>query len=165
MKQIGTPPGALKFRLVAMVILVIVFMLVFLNYANRISITTEKASIQQTKNIINSTLYVVFATYTVKGELGLLNEVNGGNPFEYLKIYGQVPITYRGEIGDDNLEDNVPGWYYDRMNGQALYKALYDDQVYYFTIVLEYRDVDGSGHFEQGADKYHGLSFQQLPQQ
>jgi hypothetical protein len=165
MKQISTPPGALKFRLIAIVILVTVFMLVFLNYANRISIATEKASIQQTKNIINSTLYVVFATYTVKGELGLLNEVNGGNPFEYLERYGQVPITYQGEIDVDNLEDSLPGWYYDRLNRRALYKPFYDDRVYYFTILLEYRDVDGSGRFEQGIDEYGGLKLRQLPQQ
>jgi len=165
MKQISTPPGALKFRLIAIVILILIFMLVFLNYTNRISASFERTSVQQTKNIINSTLGVVFATYTVKGELGLLNEVNGGNPFEYLKKYGQIPITYQGEIGDDSLEDNVPGWYYDRTNGQALYKALYDDQVYYFAIVLDYRDLDGSGRFEPGVDEYQRLSFKQLPQQ
>ncbi|MFA9418564.1 MAG: hypothetical protein ACERLB_00300, partial [Gammaproteobacteria bacterium] len=73
MKQIGTPPGALKFRLTTIVILVLIFMLAFLNYTNGISASFEKVSIQQTKNIINSTLAVVFSTYTVKGELGYLN--------------------------------------------------------------------------------------------
>jgi len=165
MKQIGTPPGALKFRLVAIVILVIVFMLAFLNYTNGISIALEKTSIQQTKNIINSTLLVVFSSYTVKGELERLNEVDGGNPFEYLEKYSQVPATYRGEFDVDSLKDIVPGWYFDRMNGQTLYKALYDDQVYYFTIVLDYRDLDGSGRFEPGVDEYRRLNFKQLRQQ
>jgi len=162
MKQIGTPPGALKFRLVAIVILVVVLMLAFLNYTNGISIATEQTSIQQTKNIINSTLVVVFATYTVKGELERLNAVNGGNPFEYLERYSKVPATYRGEIDGDNLEDSVPGWYYDGANGWALYKTIYDDQVYYFTIVLDYRDVDNSGRFETGIDEYRRLSLKQL---
>jgi hypothetical protein len=165
MKQISTPPGALKFRLVAIIILVTIFMMAFLNYTNGISVATEKTSIQQTKNIINSTLYVVFATYTVKGELGLLNEVNGGNPFEYLEKYSAVPATYQGEIGVDNLKPSGSGWYYDRMNGQALYKAFYDDQVYYFMIVLEYRDIDKSGQFEPEVDEFRFLRFKQLPQQ
>ena len=148
------------------VILVIIFMLVFLNYTDGISASLEKTSIQQTKNIINSTLAVVFATYTVKGELGLLNELNGGNPFEYLKKYGQVPITYQGEIGDDGLEDNnVPGWYYDGANGLAIYKSLYDDKFYYFAIELDYKDIDGSGRFDPGIDEYQRLSFRQQPQQ
>ncbi len=165
MKQISVPPGALKFRLVMTITLVIILILVFFNYTNRISVAIEKTSIQQTKNIINSTLVVVFATYTVKGELGLLNEVDGGNPFEYLKIYGQVPITYRGEIDDDSLNNNVPGWYYDRTNGLAVYKPLYDDKFYYFAIELDYRDVDGSGRFDPGIDEYQRLSFRHQPQQ
>jgi hypothetical protein len=163
MKQIGTPPGALKFRLIAIIILVIIFMLAFLNYTNGISASLEKTSIQQTKNIINSTLGVVFATYTVKGHLERLNEVDGSNPFQYLEIYSAVPATYRGEVDGDDLKDSVPGWYYDGANGQALYKTIYDDKVYYFTIVLDYRDVDNSGRFEAEIDEYWRLSFKQLP--
>jgi len=165
MKQIGVPPGAFSFRLVLIVILVTIFMLVFLSYANGISIAIEKTSIQQTKNIINSTLGVVFATYTVKGQLERLNEVDGGNPFQYLEIYSQIPATYRGEVDGDDLKDSAPGWYYDGANGQALYKTIYDDKVYYFTIVLDYRDVDNSGRFEAEIDEYRRLSFKQLPQQ
>jgi hypothetical protein len=165
MKQISTPPGALKFRLIAIVILVIVFMLAFLNYTNGISASLEKTSIRQTKNIINSTLVVVFANYTVKGELERLNEVNGGNPFEYLERYSQVPVTYRGEIDVDDLEQGRPGWYYDRQNGLALYKTFYDDKIYYFTIVLDYHDLDGSGRFESEIDDFQRLHLRQLPQQ
>jgi hypothetical protein len=164
MKKIGTPPGALKFRLVAIIILVTIFMMAFLNYTNGISASLEKTSVQQTKNIINSTLAVVFAIYTVEGELEGLNEVNGGNPFEYLEKYGVVPVTYQGEIGVDNLKFRNPGWYYNRAEGVALYKTIYDDQVFYFMIVLDYRDVDGSGQFEPGVDEFQRLSFRQLPQ-
>jgi hypothetical protein len=165
MKQISTPPGALKFRLIAIVILILIFMLTFLSYTNRISASFERTSVQQTKNIINSTLAVVFATYTVKGEMDRLNEVNGGNPFDYLEVYGQVPTTYQGEIDVDDLKVDRSGWYYDRTKGHALYKALYDDQVYTFTINLEYRDINGSGEFEAGVDEFQFLSFRQLPQQ
>ena len=165
MKQIGIPPGAFKFRLIIIIILVVIFMLVFLNYTNRIAIATEKTSIQQTKNIINSTLAVVFAKFAVKGELERLNELNGGNPFEYLEKYSLLPPTYRGEIGVDNPKDSVPGWYYDQPNGLSLYKTFHDDNVYYFRIELDYRDLDGSGRFEAEIDEYRRLNFRQLPQQ
>ena len=147
MKQISALPGALRFRLVMTIILVIIFMLVFFNYTNRISVAIEKTSIQQTKNIINSTLAVVFANYAVNGELERLNDLRGGNPFEYLEFYSLLPATYRGEIGIDSLEDSLPGWYYDGGKALALYKAFYDEKVYYFAIELDYRDVDGSGWF------------------
>jgi hypothetical protein len=165
MKKIGTPPGALKFRLVAIIILVIIFMMAFLNYTNGISASLEKTSVQQTKNIINSTLAVVFAIYTVEGELEGLNEVNGGNPFEYLEKYGVVPTTYQGEIAVDNPKASGPGWYYDGAKGIALYKSLYDDEFYFFAIELDYKDVDGSGRFEPEIDEYQRLSLKQLPRQ
>ena len=165
MKQISVPPGALKFRLVMTVILVIIFMLVFFNYTHRISVAIERTSIQQTKNIINSTLTVVFASYAVKGELEHLNELNGANPFEYLEIYSLLPATYRGDIGVDQSGDNTSGWYYDEENGLAIYKPLYDDKDYYFRIELDFRDVDGSGRFEPAIDQYRRLNFRQLPRQ
>jgi hypothetical protein len=165
MKQISVPPGALKFRLVMTVILVIIFMLVFFNYTNRISVTLEKTSIQQTKNIINSTLMVVFASYAVKGELESLNELIGSNPFRYLETYSQLPTTYRGDIGVDKSKNSTPGWYYDGAKGVAIYKPLYDDKDYYFRIELDYRDVDGSGKFEPAVDQFWRLSFRQLPRQ
>ena len=166
MKQISVPPGALKFRLVMTVILVIILILVFFNYTNRISVALEKTSIRQTKNIINSTLMVVFAGYAVKGELERLNELNGANPFEYLEKYSLLPATYRGDMGvDQSGDDSKPGWYYDGLNGLAIYKPLYDGKDYYFRIDLDYRDVDGSGRFEPEIDEYQRLNFRQLPQQ
>ena len=166
MKQISVPPGALKFRLVMTIILVIILILVFFSYTSRISVTLEKTSIQQTKNVINSTLMVVFAGYAVKDELERLNELNGANPFEYLEKYSLLPATYRGDMGvDQSGDDSKPGWYYDGANGLAIYKPLYDDKDYYFRIELDYRDVDESGRFEPEIDQYRRLSFRQLPRQ
>ena len=147
------------------VILVIIFMLVFFNYTSRISVTLEKTSIQQTKNIVNSTLMVVFAGYAVKGELERLNELSGGNPFKYLEKYSLLPATYRGNIGVDISGDKTPGWYFDGVNGLAIYKPFHDDKDYYFRIELDYRDVDGSGRFEPAADQFGRLNFRQLPRQ
>lgn len=163
MRYISSYPGAYTFRLIMMVIIMSILILLFFNYTDRISIATEKASIQQTKNIINSLLAVVFATYAVKGELERLNELDGGNPFEHLAEYNMVPGNYQGEIGAGSVDDLEPGWYYDRLSGKVIYKAYYDDQVYYFSQVLDYKDVNGSGRYEPEFDVYRMLNFRLFP--
>lgn len=141
------------------IILVAILMAVFLSYTNRISIETEKASIQQTKNIINSSLAIVFATYAVKGELGRLNELNDGNPFIHLAEYNLLPATYQGEVRVENLDDLYPGWYYDKLSKKVIYKTYYDEEVYYFSQILNYEDVNKSGRYEPAIDVYQMLNF------
>jgi hypothetical protein len=159
MKSIGFPPGSNNFRLLMIVILVATLWVLFFYYTEQISIETEKASIQQTKNIINSTLAVVFATYAVKGELDGLNELNGGNPFIHLAEYKLTPTNYQGEIRAANLNEIDPGWYYEIVNKKVIYKSYFDDRVYSFSIVLDYKDVNGSGQFESAVDDYQRLYF------
>jgi len=163
MRYIGSHPGAYTFRLIMIVIIVSTLIVAFFRYTDRISIETEKASIQQTVNIINSSLAVVFAIYAVEGELDRLDELDGGNPFTYMAEYSLVPSTYRGEITGRNLDELESGWYYDRLNRGVFYKAYYDEQVYRFSIVLDYKDANGSGRFESAVDEYQRLYFKQLP--
>ena len=164
MKSISFPPGAYNFRLIMIVILVVTMMVAFFRYTDKISIATEKASIQQTKNIINSTLAIVFATYAVKGELGRLNELNDGNPFVHLAEYNLLPGNYHGEILTVNLDNIEPGWYYLKLKGKVIYKAYYSDEVYYFSITLKFNDIDGSGRYEPEMDLYQMLYFRRLLQ-
>ncbi len=163
MRYISSYPGAYTFRLIMIFIIMSALIVLFFNYTDRISIATEKASIQQTKNIINSSLAVVFATYAVKGELDRLNELDGGNPFEHLAEYSLTPGNYQGEIRAGNPDDLEPGWYYDKSSEKVIYKAYYDERVYYFSQVLEYRDVNKSGRFEPNIDVYQMLNFRLLP--
>lgn len=163
MRYIGSHPGAYSFRLIIIVILVTSFIVLFFDYTKKLAITTEKVSIQQTKNIINSSLAVVFASYAVKGELDRLNELNGGNPFVLMAEYDLVPKNFLGEVELGDIDDLEPGWYFDILSRKVFYKAIYDDQVYYFYLVFEYRDVNGSGRFESVIDEYQRLYFRQLP--
>lgn len=166
MKSIGFPPGSNNFRLLMIVILVAALWVLFFNYTDKISRETEKAAIQQMKNNINSTLVIVFATYAVKDELDRLNELNGSNPFIIMSEYNRMPETYKGRLlVNQNLEDLAPGWYYDKLNRRTIYKAYYDEGSYFFSIVLNYRDANGSGQFESGVDEYRHLIFKQLLQQ
>ncbi|MEE8366264.1 MAG: hypothetical protein V3R76_10785 [Gammaproteobacteria bacterium] len=163
MRYISSYPGAYTFRLIMIVIIMSTLIVLFFNYTDRISIATEKASIQQTKNIINSSLAVVFATYAVKGELERLNELDGGNPFVHMAEYNMVPANYQGVIRARNLDDLAPGWYYDESSEKVIYKTYYDDQVYYFSQVLDYRDVNESGRYEPDIDVYRMLNFRLFP--
>lgn len=163
MRSIGFPPGSNNFRLLMIVVIVGALWLFFFDYTNQISVKTERASVQQTKNIINSTLSVVFATYAVKGELDRLSELVGANPFEQLAAYNVITANYLGQISLEDLDGVDPGWYYDRLNREVIYKPFYDDQIYYFSMILDYIDVNGSGQFESATDDYRRLYFGRLP--
>ena len=141
------------------VILVVTMMGIIFDYTGKISVATETASIQQTKNIINSSLAVVFATYAVKGELGQLNELDHGNPFNHLAKHNLLPVSYQGELRVENLADLEPGWYYDRLGMRVVYKTFHDERVLYFSQVLDYRDVNNSGRYEPEIDVYQMLNF------
>ena len=157
MKTIGSYPGANKFRLLMIVIIVGALWSFFFNYTDQISIETEKASIRQTKNIINSSMAVVFATYAVGNQLDHLNELNGGNPFIYMAEYNLLPSTYRGEFKGGDLTDIESGWYYDKSQKKILYKPYYDGAVQYYSLVLEFRDMNNSGRYESKIDEFGRL--------
>ena len=161
MKYIGSHPGAYTFRFLIIFIIVGIFVILFLNYTDKLAVETEKVSIQQTINIINSSLAVVFATYAVKGELDRLNDLDGGNPFEYMAEYNLYPSRsiYQGEISGRNRDDLEPGWYYDRLTGKVIYKAYYDELVLSFELILDYQDLNGSGRYEPDIDVYKMLNF------
>lgn len=163
MKSIGFPPGSNKFRMLMIVVIVAALWVLFLDYTDRIAVETEKASIQQTKNIINSSLAVVFASYAVKGELDRIDELNNGNPFVHMAEYNLLPNSFRGVVELTDIDNLEPGWYFDIVSRKVFYKAFYSNRVYYFAQVLKFRDVNGSGHFEAAIDEYQRLYFKQLP--
>ncbi len=162
MKYLSSTQGAYQLRFIAMAILVVSFISTFFIYTDKISNVTENASIQQTKNIINSSLAITFSTFVVNGELEKLNTLTGGNPFVNMADYNLVPGNYYGEVGNRGLADLEPGWYYDSLSRKVVYKSYYDSQMYLFSIILIYRDNNESGEFEPGADEFQRLYFGEL---
>ena len=109
--------------------------------------------------IINSSLAIVFATYAVEGKLDDLNDLEGANPFVFLRKYKLLPATYVGEI-DHGLNDQLaPGWYYLKHLRQVGYKSLHLGDRFNFELVLRYDDINESGRFESGIDVFKGLNF------
>jgi len=159
MNTLGSHPGAILFRLSVMVILILILIVVFLSYAEDVQIETERASILQTKRIIDSSLAVVFASYAVKGRLDELDDLAETNPFELLGEYRLVPPGYHGSLGGELPDDLEPGWYYLQQRRRVAYRARFLDFDSYFKIALTYDDLNQSGSFESREDRFRSLQF------
>ncbi len=165
MNTIGSHPRAVLFRLSIMVILIAIMMVIFFSYVDDTERELERTSVLQTKKIIDSALAVVFATYAVRNRLYELNDLDGGNPFVFLKEYQMLPPAYVGEIDHDLSTDEVPGWYYLRHRRLVAYHSKFNELDSYFTIVLNYQDNDKSGSFEPATDKFENLQFVEVAEQ
>ena len=163
MKTIGSHPGAILFRLGAMIIVIAILMIVFFRYVEATQKEVERASILQMKNIIDSSLAVVFATYAIKGQLDDLNELDGGNPFTFLAEYNLVTAAYQGAISSEVSEKLAPGWYYLAHKQSVLYVSRYMGTNSYFRITLKYQDNNQSGRFESKSDGFQALQFVKIP--
>lgn len=159
MNTLGSHPGAILFRFSVMVIIILILIRIFLNYAEETQRVYEQNSILQTKRIVDSTLAVVFSTYAANRRFGDLAELEGANPFRYLEQYQMLPSSYQGEIESDLQTSDAPGWYYLRHRGLVVYKARYTDDHRYFAVVLNYEDRNESGRFEAASDRFRNLQF------
>lgn len=162
MKTLGSHPGAILFRLGVMIILIAILMVVFFSHVEDTEKALERTSILQTKKVIDSSLAVVFATYAVEGRLQELDRLDGSNPFEFLKEYKISVPSYVGVIDSDPDSSLDAGWYYLGHRGLVLYKSRFVDSDEYFTVVLAYDDMDGSGSFDAKSDRFRGLRFNSL---
>jgi len=159
MNTIGSHPGAILFRLALMIILIGILIAVFLSYVDKTEREFERASIRQTKKIIDSSLAIVFSRYAINGRLNELNELDGANPFDFLQDFGIAPPGYRGVIQSEVGKDLEPGWYYLARPRLVVYKSYFIGSDSYFAVRLDYRDVNQSGRFEQGIDRFKNLYF------
>ncbi|NNE63133.1 MAG: hypothetical protein HKN34_03535 [Gammaproteobacteria bacterium] len=163
-RSIGEYPGAFGFRFVSMLVIILVLILLFLHYLDESSKVIEQSSIQQTRKIVESSLLVVFATLATRRELNRLNELSNANPFKLLHEFELAPAGYRGEIDQINQEELIPGWYYVSSSRIIMYKPVYGENTVYFSIVLEYEDLNENGFFESNSDHFKRLYMKKLPQ-
>ncbi len=163
MNTIGSHPGAVRFRLAVMVIVIAILMLVFFSYLDGSARALERQSVLQTKRIIDSSLTVVFAEHAVRGELHKLDEVDGANPFEFLRQLAIPVPSYRGEIESELDADLAPGWYFQKHRARVAYKSHFGGKDSYFRVNLGYEDSNRSGRFESGFDRFRYLRFDEIP--
>jgi hypothetical protein len=160
MNTLGSHPGAILFRLIMMVFLILIFIYVFLVYVDKAEKAIEIQSIEQTKRIIDSALVVAFATYATSGKLDELDQLDGGNPFELLKEYLLLPASYHGEIGLTDPNNLPGGWYYDLNTGDILFVPFYLSEIQVFRVKLGYVDSNKNGSFEAADDEFRRLSLE-----
>ena len=175
MNTLGSHPGAIIFRLSVMLVIILILIVIFFSYVDKSQRGFESASISQTKTIVDSTLAVVFANYTVQGRLGEIGELDGANPFELMaqrslpteEGWGLkpqlLPAAYRGTLERDPDADAVPGWYYLKHRQLAVYLPTYLERPRYFALVLKYDDLNTSGQFEVESDLFKSLQFVEQP--
>ena len=157
---IGSHPGAILFRLAVMVILIAILMLAFFSYLDDNQKALERTSVAQTLRIVDSMLALVFTTYAVRRELGALAEVDGADPFRFVRQFDMVPPpSYRGVAQQRSLDALEPGWHYLAPLGITCYKSRFVTGDRCFRLTLEYDDNDASGRFDYGVDAYRNLRF------
>ena len=144
------------FKLIVGLALLMVLTITLMNYLERAHAVLEEQSVQQQKRVIDSVLVVMFATYAVDGRLQQLAELDGGNPFEWLKKYDLSATQYRGvfnaaQPGDSN------GWFYDSDAGQIFYRSLYLEYQPRYEVKVGYQDVNQNGRLDPGIDNLNTL--------
>ena len=159
MNTLGSHPGAILFRFSVMVILILILIVVFLRYIEDSRRGFEEASILRTKEVIDSSLAVVFAEAAINQQLNDLSLIQGGNPFELMQRHEILHSNYLGVLERDLSKDDLPGWYFLSHRGKVAYKAHYLERDSYFEVILKYDDKNRSGRFEADADKFRNLQF------
>ena len=160
MKTIGSHPGAIAFRLSAMVVLIMAFLAVFLRYAGEAERAIELQSIRQTQRLVDSALVVAFATHATEGRLAELAALDGADPFVALADYFQHNINYRGKLAGDPAT-LAPGWYYRESSGDLVYLPVHLGEPVYFRLTLLYDDADANGRFDFSIDRFRALKLMQ----
>jgi len=157
MSTIGSHPGAINFRLSAMIILILLLIYTFLHYADKAEKAIETQSMQQTRRVVDSAFFIVFASYATQGRLDELADLEGANPFKFLKNYLTHTLPYHGEIEsyDAGMEG---GWYYLAGSGDLIYVPFHLPEPEYFRVLLSYDDIDRNGRFDSGVDRVKGLT-------
>ncbi len=126
----------------------------------------ERAAVAQVVGALRTALGLEVARRFVREGLDSIPDLVDSNPMELL---AQRPAGYRGEA--ENADPGSFGageWYFDSAAGTLTYVVRFQDSFdtaqvparLTFRVVLRYRDVDGSGMFEQGVDDISGLDLE-----
>lgn len=143
-------PGAKLLRLDIVVVLVILFIIAFLVYLDRLEEDLRAVAVEKTINEINSALALTLYQHAVEGRLGDLPLLDGENPFVFLAIYKQLPVNYRGSVRTGSTAKVINSWYYNLDARRVIYQAETD--VREFAIVFQYKDRNNNGVFDASID-------------
>ncbi len=143
-------PGAKLLRFDIVVTLVVLFIIVFLVYMDRLEEGVRAIAVEKTINEINSGLALTLYQHAVEGRLGDLPLLEGENPFVFLAIYKPLPVNYRGSVRGSTPERVTNSWYYNMDTRRVTYQA--ETGVREFALVFRYKDKNNNGVFDASID-------------
>ena len=126
----------------------------------------ERAAVAQVVGALRSALGLEVARRFVREGLDSIPELVDSNPMELL---AQRPAGYQGEV--ENADPSAFGggeWFFDPMAGILTYmvrfQGSFDTELMparlRFRVALRYRDLNGSGTYEEGVDDISGLDLE-----
>lgn len=150
----------IPFRLIAGSGLLLILVIVLMDYLEEAHRVLEIQSVEQQKRVINSALVVVFSTYAVERRLHELQQLDGANPFIFLRQFSITLNNYRGEARPG--PELATGWYYDESTGEIFFQPVYLQQAPRLKVIFDYVDLDANGKFEKGVDRVRSLRLQEF---
>ena len=151
MPTIASIPGAIIFRTLITIVLILILMVVFFWYSEELEDKSEKIAHYKVIQELNIALSFYLYRKAIDGNLNDLQRTNIGNPFVVLagEDYS-VPLDYRGEL-PTGMVPKKRGWYFDATNQSIFYwnqAKLFSD----YQLRFIYEDKNGSGKFESSEE-------------
>ena len=156
MNTLSSIPGALLFRSVMVVILVLIMIVIFLSYTS--GLTRKAAEIERNKVIYELDTVLSYRLYSaaIKGRLSELTALHQQNPFVVLADENYtVPSAYVGEVNQtDPLQQS--GWYFDTSKHMIFYWEA-SKVTHRYQMQFKFNDLNASGIYESNADSIEKL--------
>ncbi len=160
----GHQPGAKRFLHYLVVIIVFILSVIFLWYTDRLEQDIELVVIEKTLSEINTSLSVsTLVDYVAKGKLEELQFFHRGNPFVFLAVNYRLPSNYFGTVKTLEEINRQGGWYFDMTGQQVVYQSANNLGRFYYELVFQYEDNNGSGRFEKTVDELTGFYLKKKP--
>ena len=150
MKTLSSHPGAAIFRSTIVIILILICIVTFLIFTEKLSQRSEVIAKDQVVVAIKQALAMMLYDYAIKGQLQELDKFDKENPFVPLAIYRGLPENYRGTISDSS-EIGDFGWYFDINLREAIYVFSNDrSPSQRYIMNFKFEDQNGDGIYGSG---------------
>ena len=156
MNTLSSIPGALLFRSVMVVILVLIMIVIFLSYTS--DLTQKAADIERNKIIYELDTALSYRLYgaAIKGTLSDLPVLNQQNPFVVLADENYTaPPSYVGEV-KQAVSLAKSGWYFDTSERVIFYWEA-SKVSHRYQMQFKFNDLNDSGIYESSVDSIEKL--------
>jgi len=154
-KSIASHPDAAKFRSIASIILILIFIGAFLGYTQSLTRQADRVARDRALSEIRQALAMMLYDYAIKGKLADLQKFDSENPFSLMAAYRPLPAEYKGAKA--TLKPGLEaGWYFDLKTRRVIWVAL-DGSRQKYQLHFEYEDVNRNNHFDPATDQIIGL--------